>query len=154
MYFVRLAKIVLIHVIWGLTLQSFVITYDDVFFLLGDSPAAECYVPTFHLVHMTYEDGTDSVLKHWHIKFNTGESRKRNNTTFTIQWEFELKNIWCVTFDPSVDRVLRHAYKFYGCGTNILVIKTCWVQVNKINCTVCYWLIPYWIYPVLNSMFL
>jgi len=42
MYFVRLARIV--------------------FFLLGDAPASECYVPTFLLVCMTYEDGTDRVF--------------------------------------------------------------------------------------------
>jgi len=46
-------------------LQSFVITYNDVFFLLGDSPASECYVPTFLPVHMTYDDGTDRVF--WNI---------------------------------------------------------------------------------------
>ena len=40
-------------------MQSSEITYDVVFFLLGDSLVPECYVVTFLLVRMTYEDGTE-----------------------------------------------------------------------------------------------
>ena len=52
-----------------------------VHFLLGNSPASEFYMPTFwntvcsifiggQSYLPTYEDGTDSVLKRWHIKFS------------------------------------------------------------------------------------
>jgi len=44
-----------------------------VFFLLGDSPVSEFYVPTLQNnlsvpSYTTYEDGTDSVPKRQHIK--------------------------------------------------------------------------------------
>jgi hypothetical protein len=63
-------------------------------FLLGNSPVSEFYMPTFQNTLPvsslwagrylpTYEDGTDSVAKRWHIKFRRqGITQKK---TYNIQ---------------------------------------------------------------------
>jgi hypothetical protein len=52
------------------------ISWNIVCFPLGNSPASEFYMPIFRNTLSVppsqagrYEDGTDSVLKRWHIKF-------------------------------------------------------------------------------------
>ena len=59
------------------------------FFLFGDSPASEFYLPTFRNTlsvpsygwYVTYEDGTDSVFRNVGKRYSdAGESPKRKNT--------------------------------------------------------------------------
>jgi hypothetical protein len=66
-----------------------------VFFILGDAPASEFYVPTFrstlfHLhrsscSHRLWRWNRHVVPKRRHIKFRRRESPKRRNTTFTTE---------------------------------------------------------------------
>jgi len=51
-----------------------------VFFLFGDSPAT------------SYEDETDSVPKHQHIKFRNREITPKKNTTISTRQKFAIKN--------------------------------------------------------------
>jgi hypothetical protein len=55
----------------GNELAGIIREVEVVFFLMRNSPASEFYMPTFRntLVHLAYEDGTDSVPKRRHIKF-------------------------------------------------------------------------------------
>ena len=95
-----------------------------VFFLVGDSPASEFYVPTFwdtlfrlHArckcpTYIAHEDGTDRVFRNVGM-YNSyvGESPKRKNTTFRTRRKFEIMNsfhIFCeslFTIIPPFDTV-------------------------------------------------
>jgi len=50
-------------------------------------------VPVILPAYTAYEDGTDSVPKRWHIKFESRESPKRKNTAFRTRRMFEIKNL-------------------------------------------------------------
>ena len=73
-----------------------------VFFLLGDSPASEFYMPKsrnimFHLhrrskCYTAYEDGRDRVYRNVVIQnSDAGESPKRKHATFSTRRKFEIK---------------------------------------------------------------
>ena len=79
-----------------------------VFFILGDPPESEFYVPTFrnNLFHFkkwckqegtytTYEDGTDRVFLNVDTQnSDTGGSPKTKNKTFRKRRKFEIKVIF------------------------------------------------------------
>jgi len=78
-----------------------------VYFLLGNSPASEFYMPTFrntsifigsHL--LAYEDGTNRVFRNVGI-YNSGAwvLPRRKHTTFRTGRKFEIKNLKSITKD-------------------------------------------------------
>jgi hypothetical protein len=62
---------------------------DIVFFLLGDSPASEFYVPTFRNIPSVPEDRTVSVPKRRHLKFRRRliTQKKRYKTSTHLRKE-------------------------------------------------------------------
>jgi hypothetical protein len=86
-------------------ISLFIIFFCVVFFLFGDSPASEFYVPTFRntlavpssqVTRPRPMKKEQNVPKRLHITLDAGESPKRKNTTFTTRRMFEIQEFFCL----------------------------------------------------------
>jgi hypothetical protein len=94
-----------------LLISNFRLVLNVVYFLLGNSPKSEVYIPTFRNIlpvrssqacKPTCEDGTDSVPKRRHINFRRRRiAQKKHTTLYNVLYHYQCSTIFGRFFRPS-----------------------------------------------------